>query len=106
MYKRMSFKIEALQCPCAALLNFERHCWKRHDPTNVSDRICVSFLVREACQVAFNPIMPGNKRGSAGKPNISIWCNQTATGESGECLEREETKSNDSCNQRDEKLFS
>src|SRR5436190_20069438 len=59
-FNRMSLKIETLQCPCAALLDFERHCWKRYDPTYIRN----IALVCESGHVAFNPIVPSNERRS------------------------------------------
>src|SRR5271157_3147147 len=103
-HDRMSFEIEALQCPGAALLDLEWHCRERYDPSNVSDRICVGLLVREACQVAFNAVMPSNKRCRAGKPNVPIMRNQPAAGKRRQRLDRKDQKSNDSCKQRDKKL--
>src|SRR6266566_4399794 len=57
---RMSFAIEALQRPGSTLLDLERHSRERYDPSQIGD----ISLVRKGGQVAFNPIVPRDKRGS------------------------------------------
>src|SRR5437016_6334829 len=84
----MGFAEEALQRPCAALLDLDGYGRERYDPTQVRD----ISLVSEAGHIVFDPVVPCNQGGGALQANGPIGSNQSSTGEDRLRLQNKECK--------------